>query len=79
MKLSVLKVRQPKWVFSYEVVVFTIAIYFALVLNYPVIHRIYELSTHSHIAFSLSSVLLLTGCFMVVFSLFADFDGFFSR
>lgn len=57
--------------FSYEAMIFIIAIYFGFVLNIPLIRKIYELSTEGHVLFSLSPAILLTGCFMLIFSFFA--------
>ncbi|GGB45438.1 phosphoethanolamine transferase [Shewanella inventionis] len=55
---------------SYEVMTLIIAVYFGLVLNFPIIRKIYQLSTEGHVLFSLSPAILLSGCFMVIFSLF---------
>ncbi|WP_276611786.1 phosphoethanolamine transferase [Shewanella polaris] len=56
---------------SYEAMTCIIAVYFGLVLNFPLIRKIYQLSADGHVLFSLSPALLLSGCFMVIFSLFA--------
>ncbi|MBB1381728.1 DUF1705 domain-containing protein, partial [Shewanella sp. SR41-2] len=48
-----------------------IAVYFGLVLNFPIIRKIYQLSADGHVLFSLSPALLLSSCFMLIFSLFA--------
>lgn len=55
---------------SYEAMTFIISVYFGLVLNFPIIRKIYQLSTEGHVLFSLSPAILLSGCFMVIFSLF---------
>ena len=55
---------------SYEAMTLIIAVYFGLVLNFPIIRKIYQLSTEGHVLFSLSPAILLSGCFMVIFSLF---------
>lgn len=57
--------------FSYEAMICIIAVYFGFVLNLPIIGKIYQLSTEGHLFFSLSPAILLTGCFMLIFSLFA--------
>ncbi|MGX9460673.1 phosphoethanolamine transferase [Shewanella sp. A14] len=56
---------------SYEVMTCIIAVYFGVVLNFPLIRKIYQLSADGHVLFSLSPAILLTSCFMVIFSLFA--------
>jgi lipid A ethanolaminephosphotransferase len=56
---------------SYEAMTLIIAVYFGLVLNFPIIRKIYQLSTDGHVVFSLSPAILLSGCFMVIFSMFA--------
>jgi lipid A ethanolaminephosphotransferase len=55
---------------SYEAMTLIIAVYFGLVLNFPINRKIYQLSTEGHVLFSLSPAILLSGCFMVIFSLF---------
>tara|TARA_R110000851_G_scaffold129525_3_gene262398 strand:- start:32241 stop:33917 length:1677 start_codon:yes stop_codon:yes gene_type:complete len=60
----------PKSV-SYEAMTCIIAVYFGLVLNFPLIRKIYRLSADGHVLFSLSPAILLTSCFMLIFSLFA--------
>ncbi|WP_082707363.1 phosphoethanolamine transferase [Shewanella frigidimarina] len=56
---------------SYEAMICIIAMYFGVVLNFPLIRKIYQLSADGHVLFSLSPAILLTGCFMLIFSLFA--------
>lgn len=56
---------------SYEAMTCIIAVYFGLVLNFPIIRKIYQLSADGHVLFSLSPALLLSSCFMLIFSLFA--------
>jgi lipid A ethanolaminephosphotransferase len=42
--------------------------YYALLLNYPVTSKIAELAAQGHVLFIISSVLLLFGCFVLIFS-----------
>lgn len=48
--------------------VFSLSVFYALVLNYPVTSKISELAAQGHVLFALSSVVLLFGCFVLVFS-----------
>ncbi|NRD75111.1 phosphoethanolamine--lipid A transferase [Shewanella sp. VB17] len=54
---------------SQEVVISLLAIYFAVVLNFPFNQEIYQLAGQGKLLFSLTPVLLLTGGFLIVFSL----------
>ncbi|GAA0792749.1 phosphoethanolamine transferase [Shewanella aestuarii] len=49
-----------------------IAMYFAIVINFPIVERIYQLSTAGHLIFSLTPVLVLTGFFIIIFSLLSS-------
>jgi lipid A ethanolaminephosphotransferase len=50
-------------------VIILLSVYFAVVLNYPINQRIYELSTEGHLLFKLSPAVLLTGLFLIIFSM----------
>tara|TARA_R110001583_G_scaffold69129_1_gene196156 strand:+ start:7647 stop:9314 length:1668 start_codon:yes stop_codon:yes gene_type:complete len=55
--------------FSPEAVISLLAIYFAVVLNFPFNQKIYLLAGEGHRLFSLTPALLLTACFLIIFSL----------
>ena len=63
---------KPAW-FSVSIgqLIVLSALYFASVLNYPVLLKIFHLTSDGHLLFSLSPVLLLTSCFVIIFSLLA--------
>lgn len=48
------------------------ALYFASVINFPIVERIYQLSTEGHILFSLTPAVVLTGFFIIIFSLLSS-------
>jgi lipid A ethanolaminephosphotransferase len=48
--------------------VLSLSVFYALVLNYPVTSKISELAAQGHVLFALSSVVLLFGCFVLIFS-----------
>lgn len=54
---------------SPEVIISLLAIYFAVVLNFPLNKKIYELAGQDHLFFLLTPALILTGCFIIIFSL----------
>jgi lipid A ethanolaminephosphotransferase len=54
---------------SPETVISLLAIYFAVVLNFPFNKKIYQLAEPGHFIFSLTPALLLTACFLIIFSL----------
>lgn len=61
--------------FQIEIYVVTyitiIAAYFAIVLNFPVTSKIFELAAEDSLSFALSSPLLLFFCFIIIFTLFS--------
>lgn len=61
----------PRWQLSYEKIIFILALYFAVILNFPVNYRVYELAGAGNLAFGLSSSLALFACFLIIFSFFA--------
>ncbi|WP_299496701.1 DUF1705 domain-containing protein [uncultured Shewanella sp.] len=52
---------------SPEIIILFLAIYFAAVLNFPVNKALYQLAGQP--AFFITSALMLTGCFIIIFSL----------
>ncbi|WP_413701251.1 phosphoethanolamine transferase [Psychromonas sp. KJ10-10] len=58
---------------SPETIISLLAVYFASVLNLPFSQRIYQLAGDSHFLFSLTPTLLLTACFVIIFSLIYSF------
>ncbi|MDO6639165.1 phosphoethanolamine transferase domain-containing protein [Shewanella sp. 5_MG-2023] len=57
---------------SKETMIVLMALYFALVINFGLIQRIFQLSTDSHLVFSLTPALVLLGIFIIVFCLFSS-------
>jgi lipid A ethanolaminephosphotransferase len=53
---------------SFTAFILSLSVFYALVFNYPVTSKISELAAQGHGLFALSSVVLLFGCFLLVFS-----------
>jgi lipid A ethanolaminephosphotransferase len=53
---------------SPEAVISLLALYFGVVLNFPFNEKIYQLAGEGHLLFSLTPTLLLTACFIIIFS-----------
>ncbi|UJF22405.1 phosphoethanolamine transferase [Shewanella sp. OMA3-2] len=59
-------------VLTKEAMIVLMALYFATVINFPIVERIYQLSTAGHLFFSLTPAVVLTGFFMMIFSLLSS-------
>ncbi|WP_254843454.1 phosphoethanolamine transferase [Shewanella sp. UCD-KL21] len=57
---------------SKETMIVLMALYFTLVINFPLIQRIFQLSTDSHFVFSITPALVLFSIFIIVFCLFSS-------
>ncbi|WP_434340719.1 phosphoethanolamine transferase [Motilimonas cestriensis] len=69
--ITPVKLLTTTWTLSYEQVIVMLALYFAIVLNFPVTYKLYQLAGEGHLAFALSPALVLFCCFLIIFSLLA--------
>ena len=55
-----------------ETLIILSALYFAVVINFPINQRIFELTTEGHGFFSFTPAIVLTGLFMLIFSVLSS-------